>query len=202
MILCGIDDAGRGSLLGPLVIAGVTAKPSTLKEFLRLGIKDSKLLSPEVREKLYKKIITLADDYAVTRISPSIIDKNVKNHRLNYLEAKYMAKILSKLDFSVSLVDACDVNLGRFENVIKKCANKEDVMCYHKADQRFVIVSAASIIAKVTRDRAIARIRKNHDLGSGYPSDKRTIRFVKKTVESKIELPKFVRTSWKTVQSL
>lgn len=202
MIICGVDDAGRGSLLGPLVIAGITAKKSTIKEFSRLGVKDSKLLSPEIREKLYKKIIKLADGYAVVRIRPSIIDRSVKNHRLNYLEAKYMAKVMSKLDFNISLVDACDVNINRFGNVIKKYTDKKAIKCFHKADQRFVIVSAASIVAKVTRDRAMARIRKDHDLGSGYPSDKRTISFVRKTVESKIELPKFVRTSWKTIQTL
>ncbi len=204
MIICGVDDAGRGSLVGPLVVAGVSASPSAIKEFSELGVKDSKLLSPLTREKLYKKITKLADDYSVARIRPSIIDKNVRNHKLNHLEAKYMAKIISRIESDVSLVDACDVNATRFGNEIRKHTDKKRIMSLHKADQRFVIVSAASIIAKVTRDRAIARIRKEHsnDLGSGYPSDKRTVSFVRSVMTSQVELPTFVRASWKTIQTL
>jgi ribonuclease HII len=76
------------------------------------------------------------------------------------------------------------------------------IRSYHHADSRFVIVSAASIVAKVNRDKAIAKLRKVHDLGSGYPSDKKTINFVSKYISDKKEIPSFVRKSWKPVQAM
>ena len=97
MLICGVDDAGRGSLLGPLVIAGVLLERSKIKKLSKMGIRDSKKLSPAARERLYKKIIEYADDYYITRISPKTIDRSVKKHQLNSLEAKYMAKVISKL---------------------------------------------------------------------------------------------------------
>ena len=98
MQICGIDDAGRGSMLGPLVIAGLSLDKKKLKKLSSLGVKDSKKLSPKLREQLYKKIIEIADDYYITKISPRSIDASVKKHCLNGLEAKYMAKVVSKLN--------------------------------------------------------------------------------------------------------
>jgi len=167
-----------------------------------MGIKDSKKLTPLQREKLYKKIIKFADDYYVAKINPSTIDKSVSKHELNNLEAKYMAKVISKLNPSISYVDSCDVNPSRFGKTISKLSKKNKIRSYHHADSRFVIVSAASIIAKVNRDRAIKKIRKNHDVGSGYPSDAKTIRFVKKYISTRNEIPSFVRSSWKPVQTM
>ena len=88
MLICGVDEAGRGSLLGPLVIAGVSVKSSKVKKLSSMGIKDSKKLSPSSREKLYKKIIDFVDDYYVARIYPKTIDSSVRKHKLNFLEAK------------------------------------------------------------------------------------------------------------------
>ena len=180
MQVCGVDDAGRGSLLGPLVIAGVSIKRSKIRKLSGMGIKDSKKLSPAARERLYKKIIEFADDYYVAKINPKTIDRSVKKHLLNNLEAKYMAKVISKLNPNISYVDSCDVNPTRFGKEISALSNKSKVRSYHHADDRFVIVSAASIIAKVNRDREIKKLRKTHDVGSGYPSDSKTISFVKK----------------------
>jgi ribonuclease HII len=201
VIVCGVDEAGRGSLVGPLVIAGVTINKNKLKKLSSLGVKDSKKLSPAVREILYKKIIKFADNYYVTRISPNIIDRSVKTHKLNNLEARYMAKVISKLGPNVSYVDSCDVNPKRFGKEISKLSEYSKIRSYHHADSRFVIVSAASIVAKVNRDRAIAKIRKKHDLGSGYPSDSKTINFVTELISSNKEIPIFVRKSWKTIKT-
>ena len=85
MQVCGVDDAGRGSLLGPLVIAGVSIKRSKIRKLSGMGIKDSKKLSPAARERLYKKIIEFADDYYVAKINPKTIDRSVKKNLLNKL---------------------------------------------------------------------------------------------------------------------
>jgi len=167
-----------------------------------LVIRDSKKLSPTSREKLYKKIIEYADDYYVSKINPKTIDRSVYKHQLNNLEAKYMAKVISKLNANISYVDSCDVNPSRFGKKISKLSNGKKVRSYHHADDRFVIVSAASILAKVSRDRAISNLRKKYDVGSGYPSDSKAINFVKKYLHENNEIPTFVRTSWKPVQNL
>ena len=202
MLICGVDEAGRGSLLGPLVIAGVSLKRSKIRKLSSMGIRDSKKLTPAAREKLYKKIIEYADDYYITRINPKTIDRSVKKHQLNSLEAKYMAKVISKLKPNISYVDSCDVNPKRFGKEINKMAKRGKIRSYHHADSRFVIVSAASIVAKVNRDKAIAKLRKEHDLGSGYPSDRKTINFVSKYISNRKEIPSFVRKSWKPVQAM
>jgi len=173
--VCGVDDAGRGSLLGPLVIAGVSVKKEKIRKLKSMGIRDSKKLTPSQREKLYKKIIKFV---------------------------KYMAKVILKLKPHISYVDSCDVNPSRFGKKISKLARNNRVKSYHHADNRFVIVSAASIIAKVNRDRAIKKIQKKYDIGSGYPSDTKTVEFVKNYLLTRNEIPIFLRSSWKTVQTI
>ena len=157
MQVCGVDEAGRGSMLGPLVVAGITISRSKINLLKKLGVRDSKKLSPVARERLYKKIIETVDDYHVIRISPRIIDKSVSNHSLNHLEAKYMAKIISKLSPSTAFVDSCDVNSKRFGKEISRLTSNTKIRSYHHADSKFITVSAASILAKVSRDRAITR---------------------------------------------
>lgn len=202
MLVCGVDEAGRGSLLGPLVIAGVSIKHSKIGALSKMGVRDSKTLIPSEREALYKKIIEFADNYYVTRIAPKTIDRSVSKHELNLLEAKYMARVISKLKPNVSYVDSCDVNPARYGKTILSMAKQGKIISHHHADSRFVIVSAASIIAKVTRDRAIARLRRQHNLGSGYPSDHKTKSFVSNYFSDKREMPHFVRKSWKPVQAM
>ena len=201
MLVCGVDDAGRGSVLGPLVIAGIVIKQTKINQLKKQGIRDSKKLTPLARERLYKIIINIVDDYYVTRISPKVIDKSVFNHSLNHLEAQYMAKVISKLSPSVAFVDSCDVNPRRFGKEISKLTSHSKIKSYHHADSKFVVVSAASILAKVSRDRAITRLRKKYTVGSGYPSDPKTKAFIKKSIKRNIPLT-FIRKSWKPVQIL
>ncbi|MBI1828751.1 MAG: ribonuclease HII [Thaumarchaeota archaeon] len=200
MIICGVDDAGRGSVLGPLVIAGVSIERAKIKHLSEIGVKDSKQLSPKTREILYKKIIAIVDDYYVARISPKIIDESVHKNQLNHLEAKYMAKVIAKLQPDSSYVDSCDVNPARFGKEISKLANSGKIFSRHHADSRFTVVSAASIVAKVNRDREIEKLRKKHDLGSGYPSDSKTMQFIKEWILEHNKTPEFVRKSWKPVK--
>ena len=202
MKICGVDDAGRGSMIGPMVIAGISIEKKNIPKLRKLGVRDSKKLSPKKRELLYKEIINIVDDYHVIRIPPKTIDKYVFEHNLNHLEAKKMAAVITHLQSDISYVDSCDVNAARFGREISDLSNKSKVRSYHYADSRFVVVSAASIIAKVSRDRSIARLNKNHEFGSGYPSDKKSVNFVKKLVSTKKPLPSSVRKSWKPVQKI
>ena len=202
MQICGIDDAGRGSMLGPLVIAGISLDKKNLRKLSSLGVKDSKKLSPKLREYLYKKIIKIVDNYYIAKIPPRIIDASVRKHCLNNLEAKYMAKVVSKLNPDISYVDSCDVNPIRFGREISKLSDNHKIKSYHHADSRFVVVSAASILAKVTRDGAITKLRKDYDLGSGYPSDSKTVKFATKFYKKNQIMPSFMRKSWKPVQRI
>ena len=202
MQICGVDDAGRGSMIGPLVIAGIRIEKKNISKLRKLGVRDSKKLSSKKRDLLYKEILKIVDSYHVIRIPPRTIDKYVFEHNLNHLEAKKMAEVISNLNPDISYVDSCDVNAARFGREISDLSNKSKVKSYHYADSRFIVVSAASIIAKVSRDRTIARLNKNSNLGSGYPSDKKTVNYVKKLVSSKKPLPLHVRQSWKPVQKI
>jgi ribonuclease HII len=200
MLVCGVDDAGRGSVIGPLVIAGILIERNKIKHLSEIGVKDSKMLTPHSRKKLYKKIIAIVEDYHVARISPNIIDKSVNKNQLNELEGKYMAKVITKLRPDAAYVDSCDVNPQRFGIKISKLAKIKKVHSSHHADRRFPVVSAASIIAKVNRDRAIEKLRTYGNVGSGYPSDSKTMGFIKKYIELNGAPPQFVRKSWKPVK--
>ena len=202
MQICGVDDAGRGSMIGPLVIAGIRIEKKNISKLRKLGVRDSKKLSSKKRDLLYKEILKIVDSYHVIRIPPRTIDKYVFEHNLNHLEAKKMAEVISNLNPDISYVDSCDVNAARFGREISDLSKKSKVKSYHYADSRFVVVSAASIIAKVSRDRSIMRLNKTTNLGSGYPSDKKSVNYVKKVVSSKKSLPTSIRKSWKPVQKI
>ena len=202
MLICGVDDAGRGSMIGPLVIAGISIDKKNIHKLRKLGVRDSKKLSSKRRELLYKEILKIVDDFHVIRIHPRTIDKYVFQHDLNHLEARKMAQVISHLNPDLSYVDSCDVNASRFGREISDLSNKAKVKSYHYADSRFVVVSAASIIAKISRDRSISRLNKETNFGSGYPSDKKSINFIKKLVSSKKPLPPSIRKSWKPVQKI
>jgi len=195
VLVCGVDEAGRGSMLGPLVVAAIAIEKSKIHELEKIGVKDSKKLSPKIRETLYKKIIKIVDNYQISKATPKQIDLAVSQHKLNNLELIHMAKVITKLQPSISYVDSCDVNATRFGKEIAKITHSK-IKSYHHADSKFVVVSAASIIAKVTRDRAIASLSKKHPVGSGYPSDSKTISFVKHWFLQNGNLPAYVRKSW------
>ncbi|MGN6351039.1 MAG: hypothetical protein ACTHL3_06200, partial [Candidatus Nitrosocosmicus sp.] len=90
-------------------------------------------------------------------------DKFVKYNKLNILESKFMTVIADNLNAKKIIVDSCDVNPFRFQQEIKKNLNNKEISIYsfHKADSDNIIVSSASIIAKVTRDKEISKIKKN-----------------------------------------
>jgi len=195
VLVCGVDEAGRGSMLGPLVVAAIAIEKSKIAQLEQIGVKDSKKLSAKAREKLYKQIIKIVDDYQISKATPKQIDLAVNQHKLNVLESIHMAKVIKKLQPSVSYVDSCDVNAARFGKELAKITQSK-IKSYHHADAKFVVVSAASILAKVTRDRAIAVLAKKNPIGSGYPSDPKTVSFVRQWFLQNGDLPDFVRKSW------
>ncbi len=204
MLISGIDDAGRGPVIGPLVIAGITIKEYDIPKLIDLGVKDSKLLSPIKREKLSIKIKELASNYYFIALSPKEIDKVVESqrrlHKLNRLEAQTMAKIIHFLKPDIVYVDASDILAKRFGyHIAEKLPFKIKIISEHKADQKYPIVSAASIVAKVERDKQISQLKEIHgEIGCGYPHDPNTIKFLEKCIMKFGFYPDFVRKSWKT----
>jgi len=208
MRVAGVDDAGRGPIIGPLIIAGVLMDEKDLPKLKELGVKDSKLLSPQRREKLAAEIRKLALKYQVESLSPAQIDKVVetarKLHKLNRLEAHTMAKVIEALKPDIAYVDASDVLADRFrEHIAEKLPFQVKIVSEHKADAKYPIVSAASIIAKVERDRAVQKLSEKHgDMGSGYVTDPKTVEFLKKWIIKHGSYPEFVRKSWKPAKDL
>ncbi|MCX6644507.1 MAG: ribonuclease HII [Candidatus Bathyarchaeota archaeon] len=203
MLIAGVDEAGRGCVIGPLVVAGVAVKVENLHLLSELGVKDSKLLTPKKREELYPEIIRLTEKYQTIMVLPYQIDKAVESarklHKLNRLEAQTMAQVIEILKPDEVYVDAADTVEHRFRNHIQECLKiKTRIISKHKADKIFPVVSAASIIAKVERDREIASLRLEYgDFGSGYLTDQKTMSFLKRLLEKNGEYPSFVRKSWK-----
>ena len=204
-IICGIDEAGRGSLLGPIIVAGVCVTKKSISEMVEIGIKDSKLLSPKKRQVLFGHVINVAESICVCRINIEDIDFHVFRNNLNLLEAEAMAITIRNMKSDKTYVDSCDVNPSRYQRTIKSFLkqNNTKLVSMHHADRLSVVVSGASIIAKVIRDSELSKIRiKYGDVGSGYPSDTKTIKFVKEWFRQKNEIPPFARKSWKPAQMI
>ena len=208
MQVAGVDDAGRGSIIGPLAIAGVLLDDKDLSKFVDLGVKDSKLLSPRRREQLAGEIKRLALKYHVVMLSPAEIDRVVetgkKLHKLNWLEAQTMAKVITVLKPDVAYVDASDVLADRFkQHIAENLSFKVRIISEHKADAKYPIVSAASILAKVERDKVISGLREKHgNIGCGYPTDPNSIKFLEDWIRKFGSYPDFVRRSWKPAKRL
>lgn len=203
MLIAGVDEAGRGCVIGPLVVAGVAVQEEVLPLLVELGVKDSKLLTAKKREALYPEILKLTISHHIIKVQPSEIDKVVHSarrlHRLNRLEAQVMAQVIETLKPDHAYVDAADVLAYRFGNHIRECLTiKTRIVSKHKADRTYPVVSAASIIAKVERDREIANLKLEFgDFGSGYLTDDKTIAFLKRLLdEHGGDYPSCVRRSW------
>jgi ribonuclease HII len=205
LFLGGIDEAGRGSVLGPLVIAGISFDSIKIDELKEMCIIDSKKTSQKKRVILFEEIFNLCDSIFICKINCSTIDKFVNSNRLNKLESKFMTIIADNLHADKIIVDSCDVNPFRFQQEIKKnLINKEiSIYSFHKADSDNIIVSCASIIAKVTRDNEIVKLKKllGKDIGSGYPSDPKTKRFINNEINVKGS-KNYIRFSWKPVKQI
>lgn len=204
-LIMGCDEAGRGSVIGPMVLAGLVFDERALKRVVNIGVRDSKALTPKSRGRLYDALKDLAEEVCVIKLKPRLIDayvvdKEGRGKNLNVLEAETIAKMISRVKPSIVYVDCPDPRTERFTNMIKMAAGySAKVICEHNADSRRLVVAASSIVAKVTRDREVERLRKTWgDFGSGYPSDPKTRRFLHELI-LRGGRPEIVRWSWKTL---
>jgi ribonuclease HII len=210
-LIAGVDDAGRGPIIGPLVIAGVLLGKNHDRELIAMGVKDSKLLSPEMRTLLAPKLRMLAAKVSVVEVQPKEIDEVVlhggKLRKLNFLEAQLMARVISELAPNEAYVDASDVNEERYGETIREFLPAElrriKIVSEHHADRTYPVVSAASIIAKVRRDEAVEFLRREYgNFGSGYMADPRTMAFLREWRRTHDAFPPIVRLSWKTIKEI
>jgi len=206
MMIAGADEAGRGCVIGPLVIAVAVAKEEAAKRLRRAGVRDSKLLSASARKRLAVKVRrecgVLVDMVTAEELN-RLMGRRIS---LNEIEAMRIAKMFMKLGEGVraAYVDSPDTEPERFERRIRRYYNAPfAVMCENKADFKYPIVGAASIIAKVERDAEIERIKRivGFDFNSGYSSDAVTVAYLKKNLH-KPELQPFIRKEWETVSRM
>ena len=207
-LILGIDDAGRGPLIGPMALAGCLIPKSLEKEFKEMGVRDSKTLTDKKREYLAEEIRKKVISYHVTLAFPERIDEGIKNGtNLNKIEAMEAAEIINKLTENINepvsvIIDCPSTNREAWRNQVLKYIPFQDnlnIICEHKADRDYPAVSAASILAKSQREKEVAKIKEQigQDFGSGYTSDPKTIEFMK-TQGKKYKNDGLFRKSWST----
>ena len=207
MFYIGIDDAGRGPVVGPMVMAGVLVNEKQEANLRLIKVKDSKLLSPYRRAFLARKIKKIVTSYCILKIPANEIDESIKKGiNINKIEAKKAAEIINILTKNIPkaevIIDCPSTNIKVWKNYLEKyIENKEKIKlkCEHKAE-RHAVVGAASILAKVTRDAEVERIKKQYNIecGSGYPSDPLCIEFLKTPKAKELAKLGLIRKSWQT----
>jgi len=205
--VAGIDEAGRGPVIGPLVLAGVLFPEEKLQDLVAMGAKDSKKLTPKRRLELSALIESAAKQFTCIEVSPEEIDGRInRGISLNYLEAEKIAQIIRVLHPDQVYVDCPDVNPARFTKLLRNLVSSSEISitAMHFADESIPVVSAASIIAKVRRDLRVKELADElGDIGSGYPSDPKTKKYIKKLLrrgERAVDTARFLRSTWKTIR--
>src|SRR3990167_8908406 len=209
MLKLGIDDAGRGPVIGPMVLAGCLIDEKTEEEFKKIGVKDSKQLTDKRREFLAEIIRQKAIAFEVILINPDEIDgENSHGTNLNDLEAIACAEIINKINKGFKkikvIIDCPSVSIEKWKNFLKTKINdlsNLEIVCEHKADKNYAEVSAASILAKSAREKEMNILKEKYgeEIGSGYTSDPATCKFLEKYAEKHKEAGIFRQTwiTWK-----
>ncbi|MBD3313584.1 ribonuclease HII [Candidatus Woesearchaeota archaeon] len=202
-LIAGVDEAGRGPLIGPMVMAGVVIDKNDEAVLQQMGVKDSKKIAPAKRELIFDRIKEVAKDIKVIIVEPAVIDYYVESEHknLNWLEADKTMDILNSIDAEMAFIDCPSNNIASYTNYLRtKLKVRMQLKVEHKADDKYLVAGAASIIAKVTRDREIEKIKKDvgEDFGSGYPSDPITREFFQKNWNKH---DKIFRHSWATYKA-
>lgn len=195
----------KGPVLGPMVICGVSLSPENFEEMEVERVRDSKQIPPERRSELADFLQGIAKRIEFAEFSPPQIDSlRMNGTNLNRIEAIGFAQILNRLNPPKAYLDSASANCEKFANAVRERLDGEiELVVEHSADENYLPVSAASILAKVRRDWRIEELCKKHgETGSGYPSDERTIEFLKRWVENHRSLPGFARKTWKTVRRI
>ncbi|MDD5649509.1 MAG: ribonuclease HII [Candidatus Nanoarchaeia archaeon] len=199
-LICGIDEAGRGPIIGPMVMCGISIEEEEVPKLKKIKVKDSKLLTHKKRIELYEKINEIVKDFKIFIIYPEEIDSSVDSQisNLNKLEMIKTAQIINYLKPDKAIIDCPSPNIKKYTEEIKVyLKEKPELIIEHKADVNHPECSAASIIAKVIREEEVEKIKKqyNIDFGSGYMSDPKTQKFLEENFH-KEELHKIFRKSW------
>lgn len=198
---CGVDEAGRGSVMGPLVVGAVFVEAD---EPLRtIGVKDSKKLTPKARERMYDEITSVARWTTVVATAADV-DERRKTMSLNDVELRMFGEAVTRFPSAKVYADCPDVNEAAFARRLGALAPACEIIAKHKADDTYPVVSAASIVAKVTRDRMMDDIRAEFgtNIGSGYPSDHYTMDFIAEWIRRNGKAPEHVRCSWEPVRQM
>lgn len=201
--ILGIDEAGRGCVIGPMVIAGVLIAEDKLGALTATGAQDSKALERSQRERIAPQIASLADDTKTIILSPQEIDRT----NINELELRGMAALINALNPDVVYIDmpVSPPGICNFLKILRHWLWDEGVQLIgeNKADHTYTIVGAASIVAKVTRDQLVAKLKEIHgDFGWGYPSEPKTQVFLQRWFEAHGSFPDFVRAKWQTIKRI
>ncbi len=205
-MIAGIDEAGKGPVIGPMVVCGVMAEEEIFEELKRLGVRDSKKLSKSRREELFEQIERYCALETVVLetvvLEAKELNELMKVKNINEILFDCYSAIIKKLKPEIAYVDSCDVDSERLSVKLEKATGVK-VVAMHKADVRRVEVASASIVAKVLRDKRIEEIKKElGDFGSGYPSDPKTIEFLRSYYKLRGEFPPHSRTAWKTLKKV
>jgi len=192
----GVDEAGKGPVLGSMFAACVVADPADLPE----DVGDSKDIAPERREELATAIRDCAAAVAVSEINVERIDDPETD--MNTLTVAAHAEALGAVatDGLATYLDAGDTNAVRFERRVADRVEADlDCKAEHGADESYPIVGAASILAKVARDAHVAELAVEYgEVGSGYPGDATTREFLEAYVAERGQLPACARETWQT----
>ena len=207
MKILGVDEAGKGCVIGSLFICGYLIDEKKLPLLQKWRVRDSKLVLPKRREFLEKKLKKLADDFILIKLSAMDIDKLRTETNLNKIWIGKIQEIINDIKPQKVFVDALEVNTEKLKRKIisglKEDLKGIEIICENFADKKYPIVGAASIVAKVNRDAEIKNLHKKFGFfGSGYTSDPRTIKFLKDWIEKNRQFPYFVRRSWVTAREL
>ncbi len=200
-MILGIDEAGKGPVIGPLVVCGVLCDEETVEYLKSLGVKDSKKLDKEERKKLYS-LITPICKFKVLKISAEELNELMDRFTINEILKRAYVEIIRHFKPKIAYIDCPDINVERFKHEIEERTGIE-IVASHKADEIYPIVSIASIVAKVERDREIDRLKEAYgDFGSGYASDPKTINFLRNYLRENGKFPPIVRKKWKTLRKI
>lgn len=203
MFIAGVDEAGRGPVIGPMTICCLVVDEDKEWELKELGVKDSKMLSHEQRKTLRREIKKIAHTYSIEKIYPTHIDRYRDESSLNEMEAEVIGKLIRKLGPQKVYVDSPDRPAVVFADRIRRYLKEPVIIHSHNRGERFPVVAAASILAKVERDREIEKIKRRYgDVGTGYPSDDVTIKFLQDWIRNNGNYPDIVRKSWYTAWRL
>ena len=202
----GIDEAGRGPVIGSMFIGGFLIEEEDLEELEDLGVKDSKKLSDKKRERLREEIEDLGEVF-LKEFTADDIDDLREVMSLNEIELKGFADIVDRARPGKVFMDLPEPNAERFIGKVKDLMDYNgeiDFVAEHGADDTFPVVSAASIAAKSARESHVDELKKKYgyDFKSGYPHDKPTITFLEKHLEEQGRLPQETRLSWSTAERI